>query len=642
MKMRGPAALCAAWLFATLPLAGAQQEPWEDLLGQVGLTRQTAQLPADRWRGGGRDSLPDFERLWADWFQVRPTGEAWARQMLSSAGNLRAAVLWAAQRLDAPVATSALRMGLASSAGVGSGRERLCAALGAVQEAAGKPLDAAAREALSRQAQAVPEPIALAAATVLQACPFAVERRNAALAPVCSTPEQRQRLFDGALALAQGWDVSEETLQALEHVDLRALMTGGAALAGAADVARGLPGEGPWGEFTFRWDTPWGRVEITGDQDDVHPAGAYLLILDTGGRNVFHGGGGTGDAAHPVSVILSLAGGNRYETGGSLAFGAGVLGYGFLVDDGGEDTYSVDSLGLGSGVLGVGMVLDTGGHDDFRCVRQSEGAAVYGFGCVENLGGGNHYYCLERAQGMGGPKGVGVMLNLGGGDTYEAEDKSITNPSPQIAQHNVSLAQGAGFGRRAHPGDGRSLAGGIGLLVDGGANNHYSCGVFGQGVAYWYSVGMLVDCGGKSTYHGIWYVQGAAAHYAVGAMLDLGGENSYDVSIAQSVGHGHDYSIGLHCDYQGKDTYNFGGPVGHGNASGIGVFCNLGGGNKYNCGLLGQSTTGQRVGVPCLGLFMDLGGGSTFPASDNLARPGGKWARHDPQTAGGWGLGLSR
>ena len=66
----------------------------------------------------------------------------------------------------------------------------------------------------------------------------------------------------------------------------------------------------------------------------------------------------------------------------------------------------------------------------------------------------------------------------------------------QSKEHNTSMCQGVGMGRRADYTDGHSWAGGVGMLVEGGGDDTYSCSVFGQGCAYWYGVGLLVDKAG--------------------------------------------------------------------------------------------------------------------------------------------------
>ncbi len=139
--------------------------------------------------------------------------------------------------------------------------------------------------------------------------------------------------------------------------------------------------------------------------------------------------------------------------------------------------------------------------------------------------GNDTYDCHSQAQGFGGVKGFGALVDVRGDDKYVADDTKIDNPAPQTAQHNTSLSQGVGFGRRANPGDGHSMAGGVGMLVDGAGNDFYKCGVFGQGVSIVQPRRSCVDFGGNDSYDGVWYVQGSAAHYSLGCLLDLGGDD---------------------------------------------------------------------------------------------------------------------
>ena len=208
-----------------------------------------------------------------------------------------------------------------------------------------------------------------------------------------------------------------------------------------------------------------------------------------------------------------------------------------------------------------------------------------------------------------------MLIDNAGSDSYIANDEDIKFPSPQTGEHNTSMAQGVGFGRRAHPGDSRSLAGGVGILVEGGGDDDYSCGVFGQGAAYWYALGMLVDMAGNDRYEGVWYAQGAAAHYAVATLLDEAGNDEHRVSMYTSLGAGHDYSIGQLWNEAGADRYQV-----------------------QRLGAASSSRAGQRG----LGLFVDGGGEDEWPEDDKLAQPGAKWIRPEPGHDSAWGLGLDR
>ncbi len=229
---------------------------------------------------------------------------------------------------------------------------------------------------------------------------------------------------------------------------------------------------------------------------------------------------------------------------------------------------------------------------------------------LDDLGGDDVYECLQKSQGFGETRGVGVLVDAAGNDRYVADDSQVVDPSPQTAEHNVSLAQGCGYGRRAHPGDGWSYAGGIGILVDGGGDDHYSCGVFGQGTAYWYGLGFLVDLGGNDRYDGVWYVQGSAAHFALACLVDGAGNDRYAASMHQSQGAGHDLSVGVLVDGGGDDEYRCPGTcLGGGSWNGVGAFRDDGGNDHYVTG--GQAigwASGAEEGRRCIGVFVDRAG----------------------------------
>jgi hypothetical protein len=223
--------------------------------------------------------------------------------------------------------------------------------------------------------------------------------------------------------------------------------------------------------------------------------------------------------------------------------------------------------------------------------------------------------------------GFGALVDRSGEDTYVAEDEVVDFPSPQSDKHNVSLAQGAGYGVRADFSTGTSLAGGIGLLFDEAGKDTYQCAVFGQGTGYWDGVGLLWDTSGDDRYHGQWYVMGASAHFGVGYFEDSEGSDSYLAEMNMALGAGHDFGLGYCLDHAGDDAYK--GPnlsLGAGNANGHGVFFDGGGNDAYLAsGLaLGSAAEGQRASLreraPSFGVFIDHAGTDQYP-------PGLSWAR---------------
>jgi hypothetical protein len=305
------------------------------------------------------------------------------------------------------------------------------------------------------------------------------------------------------------------------------------------------------------------------------------------------------------------------------SWGGACLGYAILSDLGGNDTYRGGVLSEGAALAGAGLLVDRGGNDRYTAVRLAQGAAAYGVAALGDLQGSDRYVAFQSAQGYGGPRGAGVLADSAGNDEYRADDQEIRFPSPQTPEHNASLSQGFGCGKRSDYLDGHSRAGGVGLLADAAGNDKYRAGVFGQGAAYWYAVGALFDGAGNDSFDGIWYAQGAAAHFAFGALLDLDGQDAYDVRENMGHGAGHDFSAGVFLDYDGDDVHESPNlSLGAGNANGIGICFDAGGHDVYATRgetLFGRANTavprgGLRDLFPTIGVFLEVGGRDEYPA----------------------------
>ena len=151
-----------------------------------------------------------------------------------------------------------------------------------------------------------------------------------------------------------------------------------------------------------------------------------------------------------------------------------------------------------------------------------------GVGALIDLEGDDEYDCVEQAQGLGGTLGAGLLIDVKGNDTYVARDDG--NVSALYLGQSVAMAQGCGYGRRADIGDGYSLAGGVGILLDGAGDDRYHAQVWSQGCAYWWALGILEDRGGNDTYRNGKYSAGAAAHFAIGVCVDLAGERPHNAT----------------------------------------------------------------------------------------------------------------
>ncbi|MCX7687005.1 MAG: hypothetical protein N2045_03395 [Fimbriimonadales bacterium] len=502
------------------------------------------------------------------------------------------------------------------------------------------------------------------------------------------TPEERDALFlwlnlphtrQDADWSANTPDAFALPLKAVQKADFAALFAGGHDCALAvqqvmealqkADDATRLQWRKP---FEYNLDTPWGRIRICGGGNDTHPRQPYLLLIDTGGNDTYLGAGANLSLENGVSFLIDLAGDDMYiDTQAmrttplpevadraqrqGMAFGGAVMGYALHVDFEGDDLYRTACAGLGAARFGVGMLIDLQGNDLYDGYAFTQGAGLGGIGVLIDREGRDQYACFTQGQGFGSLKGAGLLMDITGNDTYVAHEKPVDFPSAQTAERNVSLAQGCGYGRRADYLDGRSYAGGVGILMDIQGNDVYRCSVFGQGSGYWGGFGMLIDLQGDDSREGVWYVQGASAHFAIGYLEDRMGNDRYLASLNMAMGAGHDFGVGYLLDTEGNDEYNAPSlALGGGNANGIGVFVDLAGDDLYqirsnsaNLGrvnAMGRGTLRERAFA--LGLFLDNGGTDSYPPNLEFAGNGRIWlfwAQQNPRPAESQlGVGMDR
>jgi hypothetical protein len=359
-------------------------------------------------------------------------------------------------------------------------------------------------------------------------------------------------------------------------------------------------------------------------------------------------------------LCIDLAGDDQYtSTDANPAFGAGVFGYGVLIDGGGNDNYESQYASEGCGIFGTGVLWDAGGDDAYSGVSSVQGSGAFGTGVLIDDNGNDTYDCYQLSQAYGYTLGAGLLLDRAGNDVYRANDTDIRYPSAQSAEHNSSLSQGVGMGRRADYSDGHSWAGGVGLLVDGAGDDKYSCAVFGQGCAYWYGVGALLDRAGADEYNGMWYVQGAGAHFGLAVLQDDAGSDKYTATMNMAQGAGHDFTLGWLEDSAGNDSYTAPNlSLGGANANGIGVLWDKGGDDMYlSSGVTlgaggGVASSGLRPWMLNLGIFVDGGGrdgywenkGPDTPAAVwDFAGDGKTWLRpgmSDPKVQNEYGVGI--
>jgi hypothetical protein len=378
-------------------------------------------------------------------------------------------------------------------------------------------------------------------------------------------------------------------------------------------------------------NTPHGLIVMgTKKNDDYTYLIPPLLILDPGGDDTYHLSGYP--IEYPLSAIIDAAGNDKYISGDSTAPGIGgaVLGMSAVIDKSGDDIYQGINLTQGGGLFGVGVVMDNNGNDKYRAKFYSQGSGAFGIGILSDSTGDDSLYCWANSQGFGYTKGCGLCINYSGNDAYIAEDSILFAPSQQTKEHNGSLSQGVGFGKRADYMDGHSWAGGVGILCDIMGNDHYSAGLFAQGCGYWFAVGMLLDGAGEDVYNSVWYTLGSGAHFAVGYFDDFAGNDNYTASMNMSLGSGHDFTIGYLNERGGNDIYNAPSlSLGGGNFQGIGIFHDWSGNDTYNTksnltlGGANGLNQGARAYLYTFGIFVDGAGEDKY--KERWAKNGTRW-----------------
>ncbi|MBM4118708.1 hypothetical protein FJ251_13425 [bacterium] len=416
---------------------------------------------------------------------------------------------------------------------------------------------------------------------------------------------------------------------------------------------------------TRRLATPLGELLLGGTGDDRHETPAFLVV-EIGGNDRYRAAyaAPTGLAA-PIGLLLDLAGDDAYSdpalADSTLApagcFGAAVGGVGLLLDLAGQDDYRVRAAGLGCGAFGSGLLVDYAGDDRYFTVgRWGQGAGLVGLGALVDLAGNDTYSCALESQGIGSTLGTGLLLDLAGNDRYEARDDG--NISALYEGQSVAMSQGCGYGRRADLGDGHSLAGGVGLLVDGAGDDDYHAQAWAQGCGYWWGLGILEDRGGNDRYRNGKYSSGAAAHFALGIHVDLAGDDRYnagnDTAKNQYQGHARDGAIGVFIDGDGNDDYTLRSHCGgSADLASIGLFWDRRGDDRYGFAQtlaqgdwtatppLGSTTryapfSSFRDDLPTLGLFLDTGGHDDY-ATGGVGKEGEIWTMNRYPRAWGWG-----
>ncbi|MCX7993374.1 MAG: hypothetical protein N2651_06865, partial [Fimbriimonadales bacterium] len=497
--MRIRPGLCCVWLSATAFGQLQTDALFKETLAQANLSPQEVRFDARLFDYFFRTqhASPLFEMLLRDPLRLPYYAERLRNSLVGAVGRPVTVVESGAGAIGVSIRRTLIGDPLQSLREQANEPDALEKAVLELYKEANAPVPPSVRQQLQRAKQGLPDIVQRQAAFLIYTTIEARRWRDAALRDL--TADERNTLFkllnlpikefEAALGSAEPSDGLLLLERALEKVDLPRLLAGGhdSVLAVQQVIEAFRKADAPAKDalskpFAVDIDSPWGRIRLCGGGNDTHARLPYLLLMDTGGDDTYYGGGATLTLENTVSFLIDLAGSDRYgddaetlqkplverekrEGKGAMAFGGATLGYAILADLAGDDVYSTQSAGLGAARFGVGMLLDLQGSDVYDAYAYAQGAAMAGVGALIDREGRDQYACFYESQGFGGVKGFGALLDALGDDGYTAHPTPIEFPSPQTAERNVSMAQGAGYGRRADYTDGRSWAGGTGMLI---------------------------------------------------------------------------------------------------------------------------------------------------------------------------------
>lgn len=584
---------------------------FDSCMSQVGMNRENIRFDQDEmatW-SGDRWRLSYFTMLHKNPFKLPKYGQINLEGFTTDCGNITALIAGAGRRIDCPVRRGLIGDALAKYAP-----------------------DSASYSSMTGKRKLLQDPqygklrgkIDLIYALVDDSL-FDFSRSFGKI----NKSEIQSQIFEYFVADSQQYNDTVENLAAT--VDLNRM------IGGAEDIAEALKRAADSLEYCdfpsqrLELKTPRGLIVLGTKEGEeyIYPT-PPLLILDPGGNDTYRISGYP--IGYPLSAIIDVAGNDKYVSADSTSPGIGgaILGMSVVIDKSGDDFYEGVNVAQGCGIFGVSVVMDNNGNDRYRAKTYSQGAGAFGAGILSDSTGEDSLYCWATSQGYGYTRGCGLCVNYSGNDVYIAEDSVLFSPGQQTKEHNSSLAQGAGFGKRADYIDGHSWAGGVGILCDIAGNDKYSAGLFAQGCGYWFALGMLLDGAGDDNYHSVWYTLGSGAHFAIGYLDDFAGNDTYTASMNMSIGSGHDFTIGYLNERGGNDIYNAPGlSLGGGNFQGIGIFHDWSGDDIYNTSgrfILGGANglnQGPRTYLYTFGVFVDGGGNDTY--KESWAKNGTRW-----------------
>jgi hypothetical protein len=326
-----------------------------------------------------------------------------------------------------------------------------------------------------------------------------------------------------------------------------------------------------------------------------------------------------------LALLDDASGDDTYQSSG-LAQGAGVFGAGVLVDHAGDDVYSSYYGGQGHAQLGMGLLFDEGsGADSYETLEMGQGyGGPRGIGWLVDDGGNDTYLAIEDPL-IFDWAGEGSNWSGSQGFGFGVRDGWFTSGAPILSGGLGGLfdLQGDDSYQCAVMCQGFGYFFGAGIFYDGGEGNddHLVTHKYAMGGATHYAIGLLVDEGGSDTYRnddddeciGLGYDCSVAWHLDLGDGDDVYTLDNYDDFV---VGVSRIPALGVLVNESGNDVYSLPGTAQ----------------NALGRSITDEGVRDDYLPTELnIAFFMDLAGDDTYPAARKDIGNGLEWV----QTEGG-------
>ena len=230
-------------------------------------------------------------------------------------------------------------------------------------------------------------------------------------------------------------------------------------------------------------------------------------------------------------------GDDRYNAG-TLSEGAAAFGIGILLDSGGDDQYTATTGAQGyARTGGFGWLIDQAGNDTYRTdsgqgfgagAMAADGVLAGGAGLLTDLSGDDVYIGGIRCQASGYAGGRGSLFDAVGRDIYSATDDAQGCAEHQASAYLFDLTGDDSYLLHGGVGHATSIDHSVAFLLDREGNDLYSSLDAHPGTALEGSLAIFLDAAGNDRYQGDVRV-GFPTHgpSSIGVFADLGGSDGY-------------------------------------------------------------------------------------------------------------------